>query len=61
MTALMLDLDGVLGDTRRLWEDWLADTSRVLGVDPALEFTAPGGRPMPLVDKAAVPIKELLA
>jgi len=35
VTALMLDLDGVLGDTRRLWEDWLADTSRVLGVDPA--------------------------
>ena len=35
MTALMLDLDGVLGDTRRLWEDWLADASRVLGVDPA--------------------------
>jgi phosphoglycolate phosphatase-like HAD superfamily hydrolase len=35
VTALMLDLDGVLGDTRRLWEDWLADAGRVLGVDPA--------------------------
>ena len=35
MTALMLDLDGVLGDTRPLWDDWLADASRVLGVDPA--------------------------
>jgi phosphoglycolate phosphatase-like HAD superfamily hydrolase len=35
MTALMLDLDGVLGDTRRLWADWLADSSRVLAVDPA--------------------------
>lgn len=35
MTALMLDLDGVLGDTRPLWNDWLADSSRVLGVDPA--------------------------
>ena len=35
MTALMLDLDGVLGDTRPLWADWLADTSRVLGLDPA--------------------------
>jgi phosphoglycolate phosphatase-like HAD superfamily hydrolase len=34
MTALMLDLDGVLGDTRALWADWLADTSRVLGLDP---------------------------
>jgi phosphoglycolate phosphatase-like HAD superfamily hydrolase len=35
VTPLMLDLDGVLGDTRRLWDDWLADASRVLGVDPA--------------------------
>ncbi len=35
MTALLLDLDGVLGDTRDLWDDWLADTGRVLGVDPA--------------------------
>ena len=33
MTALMLDLDGVLGDTRPLWEDWLSDASRVLEVD----------------------------
>jgi phosphoglycolate phosphatase-like HAD superfamily hydrolase len=32
--ALAIDLDGVLGDTRRLWDDWLAETSRVLGVDP---------------------------
>lgn len=35
MTALLLDLDGVLGDTRPLWRDWLADASRVLDVDPA--------------------------
>lgn len=35
MTALMLDLDGVLGDTRPLWNDWLSDARRVLGVDPA--------------------------
>ena len=33
MTALMLDLDGVLGDTRPLWRDWLAEAGRVLGVD----------------------------
>jgi phosphoglycolate phosphatase-like HAD superfamily hydrolase len=25
---LALDLDGVLGDTRRLWNDWLADAAR---------------------------------
>lgn len=35
MTALLLDLDRVLGDTRPLWDDWLADTSRLLGLDPA--------------------------
>jgi phosphoglycolate phosphatase-like HAD superfamily hydrolase len=34
VTALLLDLDGVLGDTRPLWDDWLADASRVLGVEP---------------------------
>ena len=28
MTALALDLDGVLGDTRGLWEAWLADAAR---------------------------------
>lgn len=34
MRALLVDLDGALGDTRRLWDDWLAETARVLGVDP---------------------------
>lgn len=34
-TALAIDLDGVLGDTRRLWDDWLAEAGRVLGVDPS--------------------------
>jgi phosphoglycolate phosphatase-like HAD superfamily hydrolase len=33
--ALALDLDGVLGDTRPLWRDWLADTGRRLGFDAA--------------------------
>lgn len=33
--ALAIALDGVLGDTRRLWDDWLAEAGRVLGVDPA--------------------------
>jgi phosphoglycolate phosphatase-like HAD superfamily hydrolase len=31
--ALMLDLDRVIGDTRPLWDDWLADASRLLEVD----------------------------
>jgi phosphoglycolate phosphatase-like HAD superfamily hydrolase len=35
MTAVALELDGVLGDTRPLWEAWLADVSRRAHVDPA--------------------------
>lgn len=34
-TALLIDLDGALGDTRALWNDWLAGAAKVLGVDPA--------------------------
>jgi phosphoglycolate phosphatase-like HAD superfamily hydrolase len=34
VTALALDLDGVLGDTRPLWEAWLEDVSRRAHVDP---------------------------
>jgi phosphoglycolate phosphatase-like HAD superfamily hydrolase len=35
MTALAIDLDRVLGDTRPLWEAWLEDVSRRAQVDPA--------------------------
>jgi phosphoglycolate phosphatase-like HAD superfamily hydrolase len=31
---LAVDLDAVLGDTRPLWRDWLADAARVLEVEP---------------------------
>jgi phosphoglycolate phosphatase-like HAD superfamily hydrolase len=31
--AAALDLDGVLGDTRPLWRDWVADASRRLRVE----------------------------
>ena len=31
--AIAIDLDGVLGDTRPLWRDWLAASAPVLGVD----------------------------
>ena len=34
MTALALDLDGVLGDTLPLWEAFLVDVSRRAHVDP---------------------------
>ncbi len=30
---LAIDLDGALGDTRPLWDDWLAAAARVLPVD----------------------------
>lgn len=33
--ALALDLDGVLGDTRPLWRDWLEEAGRRLGFDAA--------------------------
>ena len=35
MPAIALDLDRVLGDTRPLWDAWLADVSRRAHVDPA--------------------------
>lgn len=35
MTALAIDLDAVLGDTRPLWDAWLDDVSRRAHVDPA--------------------------
>lgn len=35
MTALLVDLDGALGDTRQLWRDWVAASASVLGIDPA--------------------------
>jgi phosphoglycolate phosphatase-like HAD superfamily hydrolase len=35
MSSVALELDGVLGDTRPLWEAWLADVSRRAHVDPS--------------------------
>jgi phosphoglycolate phosphatase-like HAD superfamily hydrolase len=35
VSALAVDLDGALGDTRPLWDAWLASVSDVLGVSPA--------------------------
>jgi phosphoglycolate phosphatase-like HAD superfamily hydrolase len=34
MSAVAIDLDGVLGDTRPLYEAWLADAARRAHVDP---------------------------
>lgn len=35
MSAILVDLDEALGDTRRLWDDWVAANTRVLGVTAA--------------------------
>ena len=43
--AVAIELDGVLGDTRPLWEAWLADVSRRAHVDPErLEEELPNWR-----------------
>jgi phosphoglycolate phosphatase-like HAD superfamily hydrolase len=34
LKAVAIELDGVLGDTRPLWEAWLTDVSRRAHVDP---------------------------
>jgi phosphoglycolate phosphatase-like HAD superfamily hydrolase len=36
MAALALDLDAVLADTRRLWDDWLVDAARRARVELAV-------------------------
>jgi phosphoglycolate phosphatase-like HAD superfamily hydrolase len=33
--AVAIDLDGVLGDTRPIWNDWLASVAPLLGVEPS--------------------------
>ena len=51
MKALLIDLDGALGDTRPLWRDWLADAARVLPVDPS-ELPADRGAAAAALDAA---------
>jgi len=34
--AVAIDLDGALGDTRPLWDAWLASAGELLGVDPRM-------------------------
>jgi phosphoglycolate phosphatase-like HAD superfamily hydrolase len=40
LEAVAVDLDGALGDTRPLWDDWVADVSR----RARLDVTLPGDR-----------------
>ena len=40
--------------------DFIATLCRAMGIDPHKEFMAPGMRPIPLVEKTAEPIVELL-
>lgn len=35
MSGILIELDAVLGDTRPLWNDWLAGAAGVLEVEPA--------------------------
>jgi phosphoglycolate phosphatase-like HAD superfamily hydrolase len=45
VTAIAVDLDGALGDTRPLWRDWLEDTRRRARVDvTALDEELPNWR-----------------
>ena len=45
MSAVAIDLDGALGDTRSLWEDWLLDAGRRARVDVgALDAELPNWR-----------------
>lgn len=41
--------------------DYVATLCKALGIDGHKEYMGPGMRPMPLVDKAATPIKELFS
>lgn len=41
--------------------DFMATLCSLLGIDLRLEFMAPGNRPMPIVEKGAEPVKEVLA
>jgi phosphoglycolate phosphatase-like HAD superfamily hydrolase len=43
--AIAIDLDGVLGDTHPLWQDWLADASRrFASIAPLAVDSLPGDR-----------------
>ena len=47
MAAVAIDLDGVLGDTRPLYDAWLADVARRAHVDPMrLDEELPNWRPL---------------
>lgn len=52
MTGVVLDLDGALGDTRPLWDDWLRDAHDVLGVDPGA-LSADRGEAAAMLDAGA--------
>src|SRR5207244_3711094 len=54
--------DGMTIEDRKVTvQDFLATVCRALGVDPLTKNTSNVGRPIRIVDKAAEPIKELLA
>jgi phosphoglycolate phosphatase-like HAD superfamily hydrolase len=50
MSSVAVDLDGVLGDTRALWQDWLEDAARRFAAIAPLD---PAGLPADRAEAAA--------
>ena len=48
--AVAIDLDGALGDTRPLWDEWLSSMGALLGVDP-VELPADRGEAAAELDR----------
>ena len=58
MNAVAIDLDGALGDTRRLWLDWLEDVRRRLRLD--VELPGDPAAAVPELDRAVGNWQQLL-
>jgi len=50
LRAVAIDLDGALGDTRPLWDEWLSSAGALLGVDP-VELPADRGEAAAELDR----------
>jgi len=50
LRAVAIDLDGALGDTRPLWDEWLSSAGALLGVDP-VELPADRGEAATELDR----------
>jgi len=50
LRAVAIDLDGALGDTRPLWDEWISSAAALLGVDP-VELPADRGEAAAELDR----------